>query len=58
MPMRMIKKAGVLLAGFFLITAGASLVLVWWSDVVSLFRAGVGMTLALAGLLILYSQSK
>lgn len=40
--------------GGFVLTSGMTFVLLWWPDVVSLFRGVIGMALALAGLLILY----
>jgi uncharacterized membrane protein len=42
------------LSAVFSMLLGITLVLVWWPDVVSLFRGFVGMAFALAGLLILY----
>lgn len=40
--------------GTVLLIGGITLVLIWWPDVVSLFRGFVGMALALAGLVVLY----
>lgn len=40
--------------GSVMLVLGIALVLRFWADVVLVFRAGVGMVLALAGLLILY----
>lgn len=45
------------IVGGLAVVGGITMVLVWWSDVVSLFRGVVGMVLAVAGLLIL-SQAK
>ena len=47
------KLALLLMGGFFLIL-GITLVLVWWQDVISLFRGFIGVLIALGGLLILY----
>jgi hypothetical protein len=41
--------------GSFILVAGIFLILLWWKDVVALFRGTLGMVLALAGLLALYS---
>ncbi len=46
------------LAGSFILILGIALVLRFWTDVASLFRAVIGMVLALAGLLILYSLNR
>jgi uncharacterized membrane protein len=48
------KKFLMYLSAVFSMLLGITLVLVWWPDVVSLFRGFVGMAFALAGLLILY----
>ncbi len=54
-----IPKKGVLFVlGSFILILGVTLVLRYWSDVVILFRAGIGIALALAGLLILYSLGR
>ncbi len=52
------QKFVQLLIGIALLTLGITLILVWRHDVVSLFRGVIGMTLALAGLLILYGLNK
>ena len=46
------------LAGSVILVLGIALILRWWVDVVVLFRAGIGMALALAGLLVLYSLNR
>lgn len=46
------------LVGSAVLVFGIALVLRWWTDVVVLFRAVLGMALALAGLLILYSLNR
>ena len=48
------KKVILLTVGTVLLVLGITLVLVWWSDVVLLFRSLSGMVLALVGLLVLY----
>lgn len=35
-------------------TAGIALILLWWLDVVSLFKAGGALFLALGGMVLLY----
>lgn len=47
-------KVILYLAGSVILVLGIALVLRFWTDVVSLFRAAIGMVLALGGLLILY----
>ena len=49
------KKFIKYLAGTFVLILGITLVLVWWDDVVGLFRGVTGMVLALAGMVFLYS---
>ena len=49
------KKFLKYLAGTFVLVLGLTLILVWWADVVSLFRGVAGMILALAGMVFLYS---
>ncbi len=48
------KRFIAMLAGTFLLIAGATLILTWWLEVVILFRGMVGIVLAIAGLVILY----
>lgn len=52
------KKCVLFMLGSFILVLGIALVLRWWPDVAILFRAGIGMALALAGLLILYSLGR
>jgi len=52
------QKLILYLAGSIILVLGIALILRWWVDVVVLFRAGIGMALALAGLLILYSLNR
>ena len=46
------------LIGTVVMAAGITLVLVWWADVVQLFRGGIGMLLGVVGLFILYNIKK
>lgn len=48
------SKLALLLGGLGFMILGIVLVLVWWQDVVSLFRGFIGVFIALGGLLILY----
>ncbi|HPN57381.1 MAG TPA: hypothetical protein PLD92_11095 [Candidatus Omnitrophota bacterium] len=48
------NKAALLVTGFAVLIAGIIMILVWWQDVVSLFKGAVGMGVALGGLLLLY----
>ena len=52
------KKFLFYLLGIFLLISGVTLILVWWPDVVRLFRGAGGIFLALVGLLILYAQKQ
>ena len=52
------KKAVLFALGSVILVLGIALILRWWVDVVVLFRAGIGMALALAGLLVLYSLNR
>ena len=42
------------LCGGIVLIAGMTLVLIWWTDVVSFFKGFIGMFLAVGGLLLLY----
>jgi hypothetical protein len=46
------------MVGMFVLVLGITLILVWWEDVVSLFKGAIGVILALAGLVTLYAVSK
>jgi len=48
------SKLALLLGGLGFMILGIVLVLVWWQDVVSLFRGFIGVFIALGGLLLLY----
>ena len=48
------SKLALLLGGLGFMILGIVLVLVWWQDVVSLFRGFIGVFIALGGLLVLY----
>ncbi len=48
------SKLALLLGGLGFMILGIVLVLVWWQDVMSLFRGFIGVFIALGGLLVLY----
>ncbi|MCR4336449.1 MAG: hypothetical protein NUV91_01390 [Candidatus Omnitrophica bacterium] len=48
------NKLLLLFLGSVFVILGITLILVWWKDVVSLFRGFGGMFIALGGLLLLY----
>jgi len=48
------KKFLLFVAGAGLLVLGIVLVLVWWPQVVTLFRGVAGMSLAVIGMLILF----
>ena len=52
------KKFILFLVGFFVLILGITLILIWWKDVVILFRGAVGIILALTGLFMLYALNK
>lgn len=52
------KEFLLILLGVFVLILGMTLILVWWDDVVRLFRGFLGITFAIAGLLILYWVKK
>ena len=52
------KKAVLFALGSVILVLGIALVLRFWADVVLVFRAVIGMVLALAGLLVLYSLNR
>lgn len=52
------KKFVLFLCGCFALVLGVTLTLIWWADVVSLFRGGVGLILALGGMIVLYSLNR
>ncbi len=58
MPKGIFKKSTLCLPGGFILVLGIALILAYWQDVVILFRGIIGLALALAGLLILYSLDK
>jgi polyferredoxin len=49
------KKFVKMAIGTFILILGTTLILAWWGDVVSLFRGGIGIVLAIGGLLTLYT---
>ncbi|OGW96260.1 MAG: hypothetical protein A2Z81_05595 [Omnitrophica WOR_2 bacterium GWA2_45_18] len=52
------KKIVVGLGGIFILIAGLTLILLFWKDVVIIFKGTIGMILALAGLLMLYALNQ
>lgn len=44
--------------GWAMVVIGVALILLWWPQVVQLFKATVGIILAIAGLLVLYIQKQ
>jgi uncharacterized membrane protein len=52
------NKFVFVLVGVLMLLAGLTLVLVWWPDVVSIFKGVFGTVLAIAGLAVLYFQGK
>lgn len=52
------KKFILFAVGFFILALGTTLILVWWKDLVVLFKGAVGFILALAGLFMLYAVNK
>ena len=48
------SKPALLAVGGLVLVVGLALILVWWQDVVSLFKGGFGIAVTLAGLLLLY----
>ena len=44
--------------GSFLVVLGTTLILIWWKDVVSLFKGALGIIFALAGLIVFYYLRK
>ena len=52
------KKFVLFVIGFFVLVLGITLILVWWKDVVALFKGAMGVILALAGLFMLYAVNK
>ena len=48
------SKLALFLSGGMFLVLGLTLVLIWWHDVVSLFRGFIGVLIALGGLMILY----
>ncbi len=52
------KKFVLFAIGFFILILGITLVLVWWKDIVVLFKGAVGIILALAGIFMMYAVNK
>lgn len=41
--------------GTLILISGIALILLWWPQVVALFKGGIGIMLALVGLVIMYT---
>lgn len=52
------KKFVMYIVGFFILILGITLILTWWADVVILLKGAIGIILAMAGLLMLYTLNK
>lgn len=52
------KRFLIGLVGIFVLILGVSLILSWWSAMVVLIKGTIGIVLAVAGLLIMYSMNK
>ena len=48
------SKGLLFFCGSVCLIVGMTMILVWWRDVATLFRGGIGVLLALGGLLLLY----
>ena len=52
------KNFIIYLTGFFILIVGVTLTLIWWDDFMGILRGVVGITLAMAGLIMLYVLNK
>lgn len=52
------KRFVLALIGTCILIVGVTLILTWWVDVVSLFKAASGIVLAVGGMGVLYFLSK
>lgn len=52
------SKPLLFLCGGVVLLLGITFILAWWQDVVSLFRGGIGIILALTGLMVLYMMKE
>jgi len=52
------KKFIMYVIGFFILILGITLILAWWENVIILIKGALGIILALAGLLMLYTLNK
>lgn len=50
----MFKQILIVITGVSALISGIVLILLWWPQVINLFKGVIGMILALAGLVILY----
>ena len=55
----MIAKSNfIFLSGFFILILGVGLILLWWPEMVNLFKGAAGIILALTGLIVLYTVKR
>ena len=52
------QKFVLYIVGSFLVVLGTTLILIWWKDVVSLFKGALGIIAALSGLIVFYYLRK
>ena len=52
------KRFVLFVIGFFVLVLGVTLILVWWKDLVTLFKGSIGFVFALAGLFMMYAVNK
>lgn len=48
----------IFIAGFCILILGVGLILIWWPEVVNLFKGATGIILALTGLIVLYTVKR
>ena len=53
-----ISKSVQFMAGGIILILGIALILTWWHDVEVLFKGGIGIAIALSGMIILYMAGK
>lgn len=52
------SKFLLFLCGSIILVVGITLVLIWWKDVVSLFKGFIGMFMSVGGLVLLYMMKE
>ena len=53
-----LKKVSLFIAGLAVLTVGIALILLWWGDLVVVFRGVIGVAIALAALVMLFLASQ